>query len=146
MSTWHYETEDLQKHCWVCSCWHLLLGMQCTLNSSLFPPWDSLGEIKFSCVNGYQLEVASGMKMCGMCPLLEPAKALLCCLISVSSYECQSCWFRGLCLLGAFHTLRFLHSFCLHRGRNSTGFPEEFDGDIPFRAEFSKVSQFLHIV
>lgn len=52
-----------------------------------------------------------------------------------------SCWFRGLCILDVLHPLwRTPHSFCLFFLGVSYLWGMEFDGDIPFRAERSKIS------
>lgn len=40
---------------------HLLLGMQHTLKSSLFPQGDAFEKTKFSFVSDYQLEITSGL-------------------------------------------------------------------------------------
>jgi hypothetical protein len=39
------------------------LGVCTTLQSSLFPQWDSLENTKISCTDGYQLEIASELGM-----------------------------------------------------------------------------------
>lgn len=106
-----------------------------------------LENTSFSFPRGYQLSIASvwGMEMVSTCP---PSSRIpsgvdsgmpCACYLSLCELMCASillCLERP-CFLGTHHPLWLWHSFCLLFHRVPWAH-EEFEGDTPFRAEYSK--------